>query len=188
MTDYTDPDAGQTAKPEPEKVAAMTVAGPPPSAAWLRDQAAQLLAQAGEAERAEARALMLAREAARPQMPEVTDDQPVVVGFGKYQSGREYAFAALGFREGRSVRWVVTGSETRRFNWPGLLEFIGEANWPTLVRMDTVERLGLPWRTFKGRAECAVCRRRYAPKLDGRVRRHPTADVFLPVKHIDKPE
>ncbi|AHJ88392.1 hypothetical protein CG91_gp092 [Mycobacterium phage 39HC] len=118
-----------------------TVAAQPPSAAYLRAEAARLLEAAGEAERAEARALLLAREAARPKMPEVGEG-PAYVVFRRYQAGREYAYAAVGWREGRSVRWAVTGAETRRFNWPGLLEFIGEANWSTLWTVTAADRLG----------------------------------------------
>jgi hypothetical protein len=91
----------------------------------------ELAAQALAARRAEL-------EASRPKMPEVdaADSTPVVV-FSKYQSGREYHFAAIGWRQGRSVRWAVTGEETDRFNWPGLLNFIGEANWGTLRHVVT---------------------------------------------------
>ena len=80
-----------------------------------------------------------AEEAARrPKMPTVSVGAPVVVTFSKAQSGRVYSFAAVGFRisTGMPVRWAVTGEETRRFNWSGLLNFIGEANWPTLRVMN----------------------------------------------------
>ncbi|AGT12991.1 hypothetical protein KAYACHO_87 [Mycobacterium phage KayaCho] len=143
MTDYANE---SVSLPEGERATAPSegVTAQPPSAAYLRQEAARLLELAGERERAEARALLMAREAARPKMPEVgADDRPVVY-FTKYQAGREYSYAALGWREGRSVRWVVTGSETRRFNWPGLLEFIGEANWPSLVHMTGGDHLGPP--------------------------------------------
>lgn len=119
------------------------VAGPPPSAASLRAQAAALLEAAGERDRAEARALLLAREEARPKQPSLDEGgMPTVVTFVKYQAGREYQYAALGWKEGNSTRWVVTGQETRRLNWPGLLEFIGEANWPSLHLVTALTRIG----------------------------------------------
>lgn len=98
-----------------------------------------LLAQAHEADRV-ARALRkqaeqtlaAEAEARRPRQPEVADGLPEFVMFSRYQSGRAHTYAAIGWREGHHVRWAVTGSETRRFNWRGLLAFIGEANWSTL--------------------------------------------------------
>jgi hypothetical protein len=144
MSDYDDERAQASLESDEAELATAPsegVTSVPPSAAYLRQEAARLLELAGERERAEARALLLAREAARPKMPEVGEG-PAYVIFRRYQSGREYGYAAVGWREGRSVRWAVTGSETRRFNWPGLLEFIGEANWPTLWTVTAGERLG----------------------------------------------
>ena len=112
-----------------------------PSAAQLRAQAAAFLEQAAEVERAEARALLLAREEAKPKVPQLSDGVAVVT-FSRYQSGRNYNYAALGWRDGAAIRWVVTGHEKRRFNWPGLLEFIGEANWPTLHQVTETVRIG----------------------------------------------
>jgi len=45
-----------------------------------------------------------------------------------------------------------------------------------------------PRRNWRGRAECAVCRKRFAIKLDGTVRTHPEKPKFLPVKGIDIPD
>lgn len=98
----------------------------------LREQAAALLAEAGHLDRAKAEAEIAAREAAKPVEPEVTVDQPAFVTFRKYLSGREYTYAAVGWRVGRSVRWAITSRPAERANWPALLQFIGEANWPTL--------------------------------------------------------
>lgn len=97
------------------------------------DQAAriaqELAQQAAAARRAEI-------AASRPAEPPVEAGLPEFVMFSRYQSGRAYTYAAIGWVEGRGrnqvTRWAVTGSETRRFNWPGLLAFIGEANWSTL--------------------------------------------------------
>ncbi|AEJ94615.1 hypothetical protein FDI63_gp091 [Mycobacterium phage ChrisnMich] len=112
------------------------------SAAALRAKAAELLAQAGEVDRAVAEAELARREARKPKQPDVEHGSAVVVGFTKYQSGRTYAYAAVGWRYGNAVRWTVTGQTTDRFNWPGLLQFIGEANWPSMDRLTGVERLG----------------------------------------------
>lgn len=77
-----------------------------------------------------------------------------VVSFSKYQSGRLYNYAAVGWVAAhvdeiaappaghKVVRWAVTGMETRRMNWAGLLDFIGEANWPTLYLMTEDKLLG----------------------------------------------
>ncbi|UXE04459.1 hypothetical protein SEA_FUNSIZED_88 [Mycobacterium phage Funsized] len=103
------------------------------SAAELRREAAKAREIADELARQAAEAAVAEREASRPKMPVIPAGEARVVTFTRYQSGREYAYAALGWREGRSYRWAVTGSETRRFNWPGLLDFIGEANWASLA-------------------------------------------------------
>jgi hypothetical protein len=103
-----------------------------PTAADLRAEAErfqqfadEMTAKADAAARAEL-------EASRPKMPSVADG-PAFVMFTKYMSGREYAYAAVGWRIGRSVRWAITGAESNeRRNWPGLLMFIGEANWSTI--------------------------------------------------------
>jgi hypothetical protein len=95
-----------------------------------RRVADELAQQALEARRAE-------EEARKPKMPVVDADATPVVVFSRYQSGREYAYAAIGWRVGRSVRWAVTGHNTQRFNWPGLLNFIGESNWATLRHVVT---------------------------------------------------
>ncbi|AYB70630.1 hypothetical protein SEA_SERENDIPITOUS_89 [Mycobacterium phage Serendipitous] len=103
----------------------------PVTAAQLRAEAARARAIAEELTRQAAEQAVAEEEARKPKMPNVNDG-PVFVAFSRYMSGREYAFAAVGWRTGRSVRWAVTGAEERRFNWPGLLQFVGEANWPTL--------------------------------------------------------
>jgi hypothetical protein len=102
------------------------------SAAELRAQAAQAKRVAAELEQQAALATRAEADALKPKMPAADVDTHPVVTFSRYQSGREYNYAAIGFRIGRQVRWAVTGKETRRFNWPGLLAFIGEANWATL--------------------------------------------------------
>lgn len=115
----------------------------PPSAAALRAQAEQMLADAAYLDRQEALDRQRARLARRPQMPDIPNpgDNATVL-FRRYQNGKDYGYAAFGWREGGSVRWVVTGAETGRFNWSGLLEFIGEANWSTLHVVTEAERIG----------------------------------------------
>lgn len=98
--------------------------------------AEELLAQAG--------ALALAEEAARrPQQPDLSEG-PATVTFTKYQSGREYHYAAVGWRIGRSERWTVTGQNTDRLNWAGLLAFVGESNWPTLAQVMAIRPMMTP--------------------------------------------
>lgn len=104
----------------------------PVSAAQLRAEAARARAIAEELTRQAAEQSVAEEEARKPKMPRVAEGEHPVVAFERYQSGRNYAYAAVGWRDGRSVRWAVTGQEGRRFNWPGLLQFIGEANWGTL--------------------------------------------------------
>jgi len=102
----------------------------------------QLLHQAAEAERAaqhfRAQAALMAHameEARRPVEPDASEGA-VYVAFSKYQSGREYAYAAVGWAVGRQQRWAITrlhGSDgPTRYNWAALLQFMGEANWGTL--------------------------------------------------------
>lgn len=105
------------------------------TAAELQAEANQAAAVAKELARQAATARAAEEAASRPQMPEVAEGDCPVVYFTKYQGGREYHYAAIGWRVGRSVRWAVTGQVTDRMNWPGLLVFIGKANWPSLVHM-----------------------------------------------------
>lgn len=128
MTDYTNPDAGVRTQ----------------TAAQLQAEANQAAAIAKELGRQAAAARAAEEAARRPQMPEIGIEpgDHAVVCFAKYMSGREYHFAALGWRVGRSVRWSVTGQLQDRLNWPGLLVFIGEGNWHTLVRMGQTQLLG----------------------------------------------
>lgn len=114
-----------------------------PTSAQLAEEARRaraiaddLARQAGEAARAE-------EAARRPKAPEVNGEcGPLpVITFSRYMSGRAYHYAAIAFPveatrgvvQASRVRWVVTGEETRRFTWSGLLNWIGEANWPTLA-------------------------------------------------------
>lgn len=110
-------------------------------AAELRREAEQARRVADELARQASEAAAAEREASRPKMPEMSEGDHPVVYFTRYQAGREYGYAAIGWRTGHSYRWAVTGQETRRFNWPGLLDFIGEANWPSLVRMTGADHL-----------------------------------------------
>ena len=115
----------------------------PPTADALRARAQAMLADAARLERQEAMDRHRARLARRPVMPEIANpsDSAVVV-FNRYQSGKDYGYAAHGWREGSAVRWVVTGQNTERFNWQGLLEWIGEANWHSLHVVTDVKRIG----------------------------------------------
>lgn len=93
------------------------------------------------------------REDAKPREPDLSNG-PVHLSFVRDLRDRAYTYGAVGFRRavglyGRdriecSVRWVITASrigvaqgakEAGRYNWNGLLEFIGEANWPTIRMM-----------------------------------------------------
>ncbi|AGT12824.1 hypothetical protein REPROBATE_88 [Mycobacterium phage Reprobate] len=111
---------------------ATEVAAAPVTAAQLRAEAARARSIAEELTRQAAEQAIAEEEARKPKMPRVAQGEHPVVAFERYQSGRNYNYAAVGWRDGRSVRWAVTGQEGRRFNWPGLLQFIGEANWATL--------------------------------------------------------
>jgi len=104
----------------------------PVTAAQLRAEAERARRVADELTRQAAEQAVAEEEARKPKMPRVAEGENPVVAFERWQSGRSYAYAAVGFRNGRQVRWAVTGEETRRFNWPGLLAFVGEANWQTL--------------------------------------------------------
>lgn len=111
------------------------------TAAKLREEAAKAREIAEQLARDAAAATAAEAEASRPRCPTIGEGEHVFVGFERYQSGRAYVYAAIGWRTGRNVRWAITGNETRRFNWPGLLAFIGESNWGTLHRMNMGERL-----------------------------------------------
>lgn len=111
---------------------------------------AQLMAEAKRAQAiaeemlAQAGALALAEEAARkPKQPDLSQGPQYVV-FTKYQSGREYHYAAIGWRWGRSDRWTVTGQTSDRFTWAGLLAFIGEANWSSLAQVAALAPMVAP--------------------------------------------
>ncbi|AEJ95762.1 hypothetical protein FDI64_gp88 [Mycobacterium phage Zemanar] len=108
----------------------------------LRRQAAQMLEEATRIDRLVAAEELRRREERRPKMPPVHEGESAVVIFTKYQAGREYHYAAVGWRQGRSVRWAVTGNTTDRLNWPGLLQFIGEGNWPSLRVVTDTENIG----------------------------------------------
>lgn len=133
---------------EGEKAIARDEAAAVTSVADLLDLAASHDREAAAA-RARAASLTAALEAARrPKMPALGGaGDAAVVRFAKYQNGRTYNYAAIGWVAGTSgatkvIRWAVTGQEGRRFNWSGLLDFIGEANWPTLYEMTEHRLLG----------------------------------------------
>lgn len=103
----------------------------------LRERAKQAETQAKVLRQGAAEIERSIEEASRPKMPSIGVGSSRTVLFEKYQSGRNYAYAALGWRVGTmndaSVRWVVTGSDGQvRHNWKSLLNFIGKANWSTL--------------------------------------------------------
>lgn len=150
MADYPEgyDDAVETAvaaqaEPERTTVNEGRCQAAPPTADALRARARAMLADAARLDRQEALDRHRARLARRPVMPEIVNpgDSAVVV-FNRYQSGKDYGYAAHGWREGSAVRWVVTGQNTERFNWPGLLEWIGEANWHSLHVVTDVKRIG----------------------------------------------
>jgi hypothetical protein len=104
---------------------------PPPTvtSTQLRKEAEQASRIAAELRRQATIAAKAERDARRPAMPEAGS----IVIFTRYQSGRAYQYAAVSWRVGEHVRWAVTGTEARQFNWPGLLGFIGEINWDTIA-------------------------------------------------------
>lgn len=127
---------------EGEKAVAAEAPVNPIRANDLRRQAAQMLEEATRIDRLVAAEELRRREERRPKMPPVDEGNGAVVMFTKYQAGREYHYAAVGWRQGHSVRWAVTGNTTDRLNWPGLLQFIGEANWPSLRVVIDTTRIG----------------------------------------------
>lgn len=104
-------------------------------AASLREQAVQMQ--------------IAAEIARRPKMPDCSEGARYVT-WSKYQSGREYAFAAVGWvvpasrghMRAERTYWAVTGEESGRHNWAALLKIIGEENWSTLHVVETQTRIG----------------------------------------------
>ncbi len=61
-------------------------------------------------------------------------------------SGREYNYAAINFPIGSQRRWAVTNTVTGdagRYTWDGLLNFMGEANWPSLHQVTAFTPLAM---------------------------------------------
>lgn len=157
------------------------MASRPMTSMELREQAHRMAREA-EALRTQAAEMdRAAEEARRPKMPEVTTDTSPVVTFSKWMNGVDYRFAAVGFRKGAQVRWMVTGAETRRFTWSGLLSWIGEANWSTMVHLTGGHGIGpLPGSADEpavaeemgpfGRVKSTEAVRDYPPGGYGRIR------------------
>lgn len=124
--------SGENDNEAPERATEGRATAAPVTAAQLRAEAARAREAAEQLTRQAAEMAVAEEEARKPQCPQVMEGAPTYVTFTRYMNGREYAYAAVGWRIGRSVRWAVTGSEERRFNWPALLQFVGEANWSTL--------------------------------------------------------
>ncbi|QJD51391.1 hypothetical protein SEA_RAWRGERTHAT_88 [Mycobacterium phage RawrgerThat] len=127
---------------EGEKAESVVAPPNPASASYLRDQAAKMLEEASRIDRLVAAEELRRREERKPKCPQVDDGDYAVVIFTKYQAGREYRYAAVGWRVGRALRWTVTGQNTERMNWPALLQFVGEANWPSLHQVTNTVRIG----------------------------------------------
>lgn len=124
--------SGENDNEAPERGETVAAPSAPVTASQLRAEAARARAIAEELTRQAAEQAVAEEEARKPRCPQVMEGAPTYVTFTRYMNGREYAYAAVGWRAGRSVRWAVTGSEDRRFNWPALLQYVGEANWSTL--------------------------------------------------------
>ena len=124
--------SGENDNEAPERATEGRATAAPVTAAQLRAEAERARAVAEELTRQAAEQAIAEEEARKPRCPQVMEGAPTYVTFTRYMNGREYAYAAVGWRAGRSVRWAVTGSEDRRFNWPALLQYVGEANWSTL--------------------------------------------------------
>ena len=130
----------------------------PRSAASVAEEAARARAIADDLARQAAELSRAEKLARTPREPELEPGLPQFVMFTKYQSGRVYSYAAVGWTAevARSAaaarrgdvrlqnRWAVTGQEDRRFNWPGLLKFVGEANWASLRLFTDAEPLLAP--------------------------------------------
>ena len=115
----------------------------PRTAEEMAEEARRLRVQANELGRQANLARQREIAASRPQEPAIGGiGDRAIVSFVKYQGGREYNYAAIGWRVGNSVRWAVTGQTTDRLNWPGLLQFIGAANWGSLHSMTEDQLLG----------------------------------------------
>jgi len=119
----------------------------PKTSAELQEEALTAQRIADELRRQAIEARQLEKDARTPKMPDVVPSingmPTATVLFTRYQSGRVYGYAAVGWRVGaRTVRWAVTGEETRRFTWAGLLEFIGEANWTSLHVVSDLDYIG----------------------------------------------
>lgn len=116
----------------------------------IAEQIREVEAQAARLTQLYRATLRAEEEASRPAEPHVPYGGSVTVLFTRQMSGRVYHYAAVGWRMkgGRpsesTPRWVVTGAETRRFNWRGLLAFIGELNWPSLALVVSARELVAP--------------------------------------------
>lgn len=105
------------------------------SAADLRKEALKARAIYLELERQARLQARLEEEARRPQEPV----NGSVIRFEKYASGRTYRYAAVNFvpSNGQDIRrWAITNTVSGvegRYTWTGLLNFIGEANWESIV-------------------------------------------------------
>lgn len=113
------------------------------TAAQLYEEAERAKQIADDLRRQAVEAVAREREASQPREPAL-DNGPGYVSFSKYQSGRVYSYAAVGWRpDGGTSRWAVTGECTDRFTWNGLLAFVGEANWGS-VHQFTISKPLLP--------------------------------------------
>jgi hypothetical protein len=123
----------------------------------LRTEARSYRIEAAAVEAEADRLEQAALEAAKPKEPDLLGGATIVT-FTKYESGRIYSYAAVGWRlDRRQSRWAITASvkparsgygssrvvvdEHGRYTWSGLLSFIGEANWPSIARVASVEYL-----------------------------------------------
>ncbi|WAB09252.1 hypothetical protein SEA_LITTLEMUNCHKIN_76 [Gordonia phage LittleMunchkin] len=105
-------------------------------AAALRAQAEQFERQAQQEDEARARRSLRRFRPISPMSSELA--QNVTVMFTRRLSGRDYHYAAQGWRDRKAGRplFSVTGEESGRFTWAELLAFIGEDNWRS-IRIST---------------------------------------------------
>jgi hypothetical protein len=116
------------------------------SAADLRAEARRLNREAKRVEEFEVARDRALREMRKPKEPttDPTGADMVIVRFVKFMSGTEYHYAAVRFGRGQSRRWAVTNcaqGDQGRYTWTGLMDFVGEANWPSLALVTAVEFL-----------------------------------------------
>lgn len=117
--------------PTPDEIAAAEAA-----VEGANEAANAALRQLGELRRSLEHKRELARQGRRPAMPGVrlSSDVPTIITFTRRLSGKDYRYAAVGFRRGPRCEavWATTGREQTNYTWNALLGFIGPDNWGSI--------------------------------------------------------